>query len=343
VNMVLTTESRPLIASRVEYSYTPLACVVETPCFEHSFTGRSGELLWRTLPFLTGHRTVRQLGEQLKCDADNLVAVLNALNVDECLVADLARVTRASSGKEFVDALKDESRFMAAEIYCQPFWEILNSGTASNALILGWGIEFYHFVESANEYMAVGVASCREDARVREVLARHYIEECEHSSIFLDGLRECGLDAEQVRRAPPLASTRALINYLYETGSSNSFAYAGLFAVMQSSQDRMSEDLITAFYQHLSTCYPYAKNMFDAFRKHALIDVELEHNRIALDQIVEIVPDRVMQNSREIVRATRGLVEQFILFFEGIKDYYGRERTPLPRRRVSTELIALGA
>jgi pyrroloquinoline quinone (PQQ) biosynthesis protein C len=338
--MVLTTESKPLIASRAEYNHTPLACLVETPCYEHSFTGPSGELLWRTLPFLTGHRTVKDLAKELNCDSDNLVAVLNALNREECLVADMARVTSAESGPRFVDALKDECRFMAAEIYSQPFWEMVNLGTASKALILGWGIEFYHFVESVNEYMAVGIANCREDACVREVLVRHYIEECQHSSIFLEGLRESGLDAGQVRRAPPLASTRALINYLYETGSFNCFAYAGLFAVMQSSRDCVSEDLITAFYEHLSTLYPYANKMFAAFRKHALIDVELEHNRIALDRIVEIVPDRVLQNSREIVRAARGLVEHFILFFEGIKDYYGRDRTPLPRRRVSAELIA---
>lgn len=341
--MVFTVASKPLVASRVEYRRTSLTCIVETRSYEHSFSGWGGELLFRALPLLAGHQTVQQLAEGLHSDVQDLVAVLNKLNVDECLVVDVARVTSAGNGNEFVEALKDESQFMAAEIYSQPFWETVNSGAASKALILGWGIEFYHFVESVNEYMAAGVANCREDARVREILARHYIEECEHSSIFLEGLSECGLDAGQIRRAPPIASTRALINYLYETGVSNCFAYAGLFAVMQSSRDRMSEDLITAFYEHLSAAYPYAKGMFDAFRKHALIDVQLEHNRTGLEQIVELVPDRVMENSREIVRAARGLVEHFMLFFEGIKDYYGRERVPLPRRRVSTELIALGA
>jgi hypothetical protein len=327
-----TNTSRLLLASRVTLGPSASACVVESDNFEYTFEGPSASLIRAILPKLNGDQEIAELARNVGASVNDVLAVLKPLNGDEIVIADMGRATSAESGSEFVDALKDECQFWAGEIYSQPFWTHILSGSASKAVILGWGIEFFHFVDSANEYMAAGVANCREDARIRELFARHYIEECEHGQIFLDGLKDCGIDPLRVRSAPPLASTRALLNHLYETAVGNCFAYAGLFAVMQPSPKRLSKAEVCNFYDGLGRTYPHARGMFDAFKRHALIDVELEHNRITLDDIVTLAPELVLRNGPAILGSARLLAEHFILFFEGINDYYGQSRTPIPRR-----------
>jgi hypothetical protein len=337
---VLDAASRPLLASRAECHPEGADWVVESATTVFTFRGASAELWRRLPPLLDGGHSIADIARALGSAAPSIAAVLNELNADEALVADARRAEAAGTARDFAEALKDECEFWRGEIYSKPFWNLVRSGAASRPVILGWGIEFYHFVEGANEYMAAGVANCREDAVIREWLAQHYIEECEHGRIFLKGLEQCGFSPARVKRAPPLPSTHALLNYLYEVGISDALCYAGAFAVMHSGGERLSRTDINAFYDELCTMYVYAAGMFGAFRDHALIDAELEHNRIVLDQIVDRNPDLVLRRAPQILAAARGLVEQFILFFEGIHDYYAQQRVPLPRRRLSVAEVA---
>lgn len=336
---VFTLNSVPLFASRARCTSTPNGLEVEADSMIYTFSGRSAALLERALPVLDGSWTVLNIATEIGTTPQEIAAILASFD-EEPLVLDLARAEIAQSGQEFVDALEYECKFWSKEIFRRPFWNTVLSGAASRQTILGWGIEFYHFVDSANEYMAAGVANCREGTAVREWLVRHYVEECNHGVLFLEGLGACGLDTEQVIAAPPLASTRALINYLYELAISNSFSYAAAFAVMQPSRKRADRLQIDSFYDPLIRFYPFATGMFQAFRKHALIDVELKHNEIVLDRMCEHIPTRVLENGPEILKAARGLVEQFMLFFEGIGDYYSQPLSPVPRRAlISTALL----
>jgi pyrroloquinoline quinone (PQQ) biosynthesis protein C len=336
----LIHSSRAFLAPRVLHSGTQDKYIVESDAFEHVFEGEAAGLLEGMLPLLTGDYLISDVARIVGSSADSVLAVLAPLNAKETLVLDLDRAAGAQSGAEFVRFFKTECRFWSGEIHSQSFWKAIHSGSANRATVLGWGVEFYHFVESANHYMAAGVANCREGARVREILARHYIEESGHGRIFLEGLTKCGLDPLRVRSAPPLASTQALINYLYELGNSNSFAYAGTFAVMQSSGKQLSETDVNASYDRLASLYPFAEEMFNAFKRHALVDVELDHHKITLDDIVELVPELVLRNSAPMLVAVRALVEHFIQFFEGIQEYYGQPRTYVPRRPLTLANVA---
>ena len=213
---------------------------------------------------------------QRSASPGELRAVLSVLR-DEGLVLDAAATEEAASMKDWLVAYVEECRFWSRELFAQPFWQKVLSGQASQSLILGWGLEFFHYVESANEHMAMAVAQCRTDGELRRWLADHYADEYNHGAIFLQGLAASGLERQQVQAAPPLASTRALIDFLTELAGSDVQAYLGAFGVMQSSREGMTRQSLGEFYGLLSRHYPFASGMFSAFERHAALDVGLQH------------------------------------------------------------------
>lgn len=74
---------------------------------------------------------------------------------------DATAAPEAKTPEEFLAAYYALCDFWTKDIVARPFWETLLSGQASRTLVLGWGVEFYHDVEAANEHMAAVVAHCR--------------------------------------------------------------------------------------------------------------------------------------------------------------------------------------
>jgi pyrroloquinoline quinone (PQQ) biosynthesis protein C len=334
----LHSASRPLLSARARTLTSDSELVVDTRDMELTFSGRSAALLARVLDHLDGRRRIDEISAQLDLSENELRKTLQVL-VDEDVMIDAGAVFDARSSQAFLDAYFAECRFLSNEIFAQPFWETLLSGRAERNLVLGWGIEFHHFVDAANEHMAVAVAQCRDGARTRAWLAKHYVEERDHGSIFLDGLAGTGLDRDLVRRAPPLPSTRALINYLTELASVDTIAYAGTFGVMQANREAMSRDALERLFTFLSGQYPFATRLFDAFREHALIDADLRHQHLILEEMLEdgkaLPPDVVARP----IDAARSVTEHFIMFFEGIHQYYSLAEAEVPRCAFDVRLV----
>ena len=286
----------------------------------------------------TADAEIDEISTQLGLSESELKKTFQVL-ADEEVVIDASAAFDACTSEAFLDAYFAECRFLTDEIFAQPFWETLLSGRAEHNLVLGWGIEFYHFVDAANEHMAAAVAQCRDGSQTRAWLAKHYVEERDHGSIFLDGLAGVGLDRDQVRRAPPLPSTRALINYLTELASADTIAYAGAFGVMQSNREATTRDAIEQFFTFLSGQYPFATQLFDAFQRHALIDVDLKHQHLVLELICEDCKELGSEVAARPINAARSVAEQFIMFFEGIHQYYGSARMMLPRCAFDVRLV----
>lgn len=243
----------------------------------------------------------------------------------------MAPVLEGRSTEVFLSGFRRICDLWAKEWERTSFWNAMHSGEAPRNVVLGWGVEFHHYVESANEHMAASVAHCRHDLVIRKWLAEHYVEEHDHSRHFADGLAECGLDRESVRVAPPLPSTAALINYLVELAT-DSIAYAGTFAAMRRSVPPSLEEL-NASYTTLIDTYPFAAPLLNRIHAHAKEDFDLDHDTLIIERILR---ERVTINSdlaNRIVRAARGLTEHFVLYFEGIFDFYSQPDAPLPRRR----------
>lgn len=270
-------------------------------------------------------------------NADVLDTVLKALD-EEGLVLQVRKVEDAERG-DLSEALSSEARFYARMIFEQPFWIKLLAGRLSQAQVIGWGIEFYHFVEAANTYMPLGIAHARGHRGVIKELAKHYVEEMDHGQIFLDGLSECGLDSISIQNSPPLPHTAALINLLSELAIEGEVTYSASFAVMQPGLSQATHASVNSFYADLSSLYPTAAPMFNAFRRHALLDVDLGHEDNALRKLCE-KPEGLSLSERDRASwAIRAVSEAFIQFFEGILNYYTMSSQPFARRPLLVERI----
>jgi pyrroloquinoline quinone (PQQ) biosynthesis protein C len=281
------------------------------------------------------------------CPADFLVkqgiTQINMLDpalqalLESDLLLDVDRACEATCRHELNDALQAEARFWAKPIFEQPFWEQLLSGQCSPSQILGWGVEFYHFVDAANDYMPLGVSHTRELRQLRGPIASHYIEEMNHGKIFLEGLARCGLQHESVLVAPPLPHTRALINQLIEYAYEGELAYTSSFAIMQSGLTQPSIAVLDEFYGRLKAYYPYAAGLFDAFHRHASLDVELGHEKTVFMRLCLEGPLLAPVQIRRASTVMRSLAESFMLFFDGINKYYGTTEGFTPRRALQLE------
>lgn len=333
-----TISARPLLCCSVKYSTQNHELLLESPDNFYSFTGASAEILSSVLPELSGEKDVEVLGDELEIEPQVILAHLDPLAADG-LILNLSDTTSELTSEKFIAAYIRECRFRSRQIFIQPFWDTLLGGTAPLHLLLGWGVEFYHYVESANEHMAASVAHCRHDPQLRRWLAEHYAEEYNHSEIFLKGLTSCGLDARQVKSASPLPSTRALINYLTELASSDTLAYTATFGVMQAEGENTTRNGINQLYDRLIASYPTAAGLFEAVRKHALIDVELDHQELVVERLCVRKTRMDPVDAQRIVTAVVDTVEHFILFFEGIYDYYLKPGVIIPRRSLDIRTL----
>jgi pyrroloquinoline quinone (PQQ) biosynthesis protein C len=298
----------------------------------YTFRGPSADVVAALWPHLDGTRTLAAAAEKAEVDWAEATAHLVPLAEDD-LVVDTAAVYRAPDPADFLVAYRALCEFWKKDIFTRPFWHVLASGDAPASLVLGWLVEFYHYIEAANEHMPASVAACRHDDVVQLWLARHYAEEYDHSAMFLDGLVVAGLAEHRVRAALPLATTRALINYITEVGSSDTVGYAAMHGIFQTPGSSEGWRDVERFMEHLMACYPFGAALMTAFRDHAALDAELGHDDLVFSRICDRVGHFSPERVDSIVGATRGLVEHFMRFFDGILDAYGAPHPPLPRGR----------
>lgn len=108
--------------------------------------------------------------------------------------------------------------------------------------------------------------------------------------------------------------------------------YTASFAVMQPNLAVSSKAAIDEFYATLRGLYPYAAPMFDAFSKHAALDVDLDHDKTVFTRLCAI---GLSEEARlRASRAMEDLAEAFILFFAGIREWYDTHPQFAPRRRL---------
>lgn len=331
-SLLLHAQSKPLLSADAIVRPGIGQVTLETPDFLCEIGGVGAGRLARILPALDGGRTIAELAADEHLSAAAMLRSLEPL-ADVGALIDIAAPFEEIGDLEFMDRVMQECRLRTRALFQQPFWQRLSAGSLPPPVVLGWGIEFAHFVESANTYMPLGIASCRAGAAMREAFARHYVEEAQHSEFFFAGLVRCGLRRSRLEAAPPLASTRALVNQLCEFAMMGAAPYAACFAVMQPTQEPADAGQVTAFFQDLRELYPFAAPLFDAFEGHAKIDIELGHEVTLFERLCR-TGGLDAGERRIVLQVVASLVESFTLFFEGILDSYSKPGVAVPRRPV---------
>ncbi len=333
---MMHVDAVPLLSPQARMTAAPGALSLTGDQTSVDYTGDGAAVVAALISRLDGQRLIREIAAGLGIAADQVAALLAPLH-EEALIIDAALDRHDLSNEEFFAGFRRECSFWSRHVFARRFWTELRAGTAPLSMVLGWGIEFYHYVRSAEEYMAAGVAHCSESWRARQIVSRHFVEEVGHGEIFLQGLVACGLSPTRVETAPPLAATRALTNVLMESAIEGVLPYTACFGLTQPDATPPELGEHERFYDGLRSHYPAASGLFDAFLAHARIDATQKHDRTTFEQIFELRGGADRSERREILRSVRRLAEHFVLFHDQIVDFYADPMCQIPRRPLTTE------
>lgn len=171
-------------------------------------------------------------------------------------------------------------------LFSHPLWTGLASGCAPSSQFFGWLLESYHFIEGVHDRLALAVAECP-DSPVREVFARHYREEYDHSSFFLEALRALGYTREAVTASRPLPGTLAALNFARQRARRDPLQYAVCSGFLESTgTDRHNaHSFLEQVKQHYAEDTPLA---IDPVIAHVELDEDYGHGTL-----LELVCERL--------------------------------------------------
>lgn len=306
--------------------------LLEVDYLGHTYTlqGKMASLLANIAHLLGGDKDIAAIASLSKADRHEVSALVNALNKYD-LVSWARDPLELMSGPEFYKYHRRYCRHWLREIYDHPFWDKVVSGTATDAQVIGFAFEKYHYIEGAHEHM--GIAAANASREMMPHLARHFAEEYTHGDIYRRGLAAL-FDDSVVLNSQPLPSTRALVNFLNEAAASDSLAYYAANEFLQMTEN--DEDAagkgsgaVSEFYKKMIENYPYTKPLVDSFIQHTALDQKLGHEG-AFSEMCQDVPPLTREQVGEIMDTTRSVVDVLKLFMDGIDVFY-EEFPEMPR------------
>ena len=310
---------------------------VKSPSARYRFSGDSARVLTAALPFLRQCVTLAELELQTSVPVDSLSAVLRAFTNDD-LVDVTDTVSASDSGRFMADYFRLCDAW-ALDVFEGPFWSNMFAGKCTRLQVLGWGIEFYHRTLGADEHNDLSVKYCVEDADIHAWLTEHFSEEYGHGSMFLHGLRACGLSEADVLGSEPLQTTGDLIAYFNQLAATDTVAYLGCYGIMHSPRVGQTAKRVDEQFAVLAELYPYACGLMEAIRQHASLDLDLGHDSIVLEKLAARETEFTRDESIRILNAAWGVPGAFSRYFNGIYHYYGQPEAKLIRPR-STPAVA---
>jgi thiaminase len=289
--------------------------------FSYELKGDSANIFLNILPALhRGDLSFQEITDQAKFGKNKVEKLLHLLGAHELISRNHDSHVKMS-GLEFYQHHRKFCHHWLQEIYEHPFWDKVVQGTATDAQILGFAFEKYHYIEGAHEHM--GIAAANSTKELMPHLAKHFCEEYTHGDIYRAGLAKL-FDDDIVLNSQPLPSTRALVNFLNEAAAKNSLAYyaANEFLQMTENEDANNGiESVSNFYDKMTEHYPYTDPLVTAFIRHTKLDQHLKHENAFLEMCKDI-PHLTMSEVQDIMDTTRSLVDVLKLFMDGIDVFY---------------------
>ncbi|HKO63261.1 MAG TPA: hypothetical protein VJV03_19010 [Pyrinomonadaceae bacterium] len=298
------------------------------------------ELILNCRTHLNGSESIDDIACVNGISTAQLQRPLSAL-AERGLVIDTHAMLNAKATEQLLESFVIESCFWSREVLTTRFFRRLRAGDATSNLISGWVIETFHYVAAANEYTAAAVAYCHDNLTTRRRLADRYFEQHQESEVLLKGLVAAGMESSRVVKSFPLASTRALINFLTELAITDWLAFSGALEIVYAVNRGTLDQNIAEYYEQLAQQYPFASEVLDSMAAFASgSDLARRQGGFLLQAIIDSAATEGSSTGNRLVTALRDTYEHFALFFEGVEDYYSEPHILLPRRPldIRTEL-----
>lgn len=214
-------------------------------------------------------------------------------------------------------------------IYSEEFWRWVQESARVDSQIIGWLMENYHYIRSAQDHMSAAASNCSRPGW-RDVLAEHFAEELDHYLVFGRGLMKAGVRRDIIVKASPLPTTDIMCAKLTELGLTDTVAYVIADQMLQYSATYSSETN-DRFYRRLKDCHPELTPAVNAFLEHDKTDSELGHNSLFDTILEELNP---FDNSiRGSVYRAGDFALAFCHYLRGVKRWYG-DRGWIPQERL---------
>lgn len=255
---------------------------------------------------------------------ERLVALLKPA-LESGALRDVSALMRADDSSAQLSAYYELCDDWAREIFIGPFWSTVLSGAASTRLMLGWCEQFYHRTVGADTHNDIAVENCAIPS-VRDALRAHFSEEFGHGEIFLQGFEQAEIPRATILGRPPLASTRALLEFFNHLAASDTLAYLACYGVLHSPRQGQTMEAVRSQFAALAEAYPEAAPVIRRVGSHAEIDIDAAHDQIAFERYLLARPPLDADEATRVVLTVRGTVDIFNRFFAGILAAYGDER-----------------
>jgi len=331
----VTGQTRPLLRWDIRLHAEDGGAVLELGEDEYRLAGVPPDSVERVLAKVDGHRTIAEVATSAKIALPVATAVVAAL-IAYKLAVDVEQVGEPDlDSNRFFGICRDMFPVWKARLFSHPLWVGLATGVASRTQFMGWLLESYHFIEGANDRMSLAVAECSHKG-IRNILARHYVEEWDHGAFFLKSLNAFGLSSEVVFAARPLPATLSVLNFMRYCARRGPLYYAVCSGFLESTgTDRAKA---REFYERLERHYaPTAPEVIKPMADHTDLDEAYGHGDM-LEAISENIVKISYSDASDILQACATFVEVLELWSSDILRTYSQ---PGARPRVDHGLYRM--
>lgn len=284
----------------------------------YTFTGLSPQALRTVIDELDGTTAAGSIATKTGISESTVRTVIQHL-LDLGLATDTRGALATISPSLIASACRRLFVPWKQRLFGHPLWVSLVSGEATESQFFGWLLESYHFIEGVNDRLALAVAECTIPA-VRELFARHYREEYDHSAFFLDALEAFGCPRSNVLRSRPLPGTRAVLNFMRQCARHDPLQYAVCSGFLESTgTDRENA---RAFLDRVKV--NYAEDRAGAVHPlvaHVALDEDYGHGGM-LESVCEAIGPVASARASVAIDAGLRFVETLELWSTDIARYY---------------------
>ncbi len=200
-----------------------------------------------------------------------------------------------------------------------PYYKLWAEGKLTHAQMGGWVQEHYHFTKDI-AWLLGPMLTDNPYPDVREMFRQNIAEEMDprdpHIEILLRFGRACGLDPAQIKRAKPLPTTQALLDWIFILTRHRSMveAIAGLNIGLESQPPQLYGGIIPT----LRNVYRFTEEEIAYFPVHT--EADMEHGDRAY-RLVEKYTRGEEMKARVIMAAREGAEKRW-LYIDGIYLHY---------------------
>ena len=222
--------------------------------------------------------------------------------------------------KSGIQHYREMRRFMLS--YQAPhrgvFFDKIVKGEASQRLLIGYAIEYYHIVHLCHSVLAPALGIV-ETPKTRQLLIDFFASELNHDAMLIESLNSVDIDQKMLESSMPLPAIFSICASLSTYAKQHPLTFKLILVLFEEYDHRFNLELVksckslgmpTEFYQPLL--------------KHSVINDEEDHEDVSRS-LMEDVPSVTEEEARISKRHIQSLMEMMALVESQILEYYGNE------------------